>query len=109
LDIAGQPDKVSRNELSQGATGLKYRSRTEILCQILDSAKELDGLTKTKIMFQAFLSYRQLGDYLSVLLENGLLEYDAQSDRYKTTEKGMKMLETYQKLHALVGDDQDSD
>ena len=51
---------------------MKYRSRTEIVCNILDSTN--GGATKTKIMYAAFLSYAQLKEYLSVLIENNLLE-----------------------------------
>ena len=49
---------------------MKYRSRTEIVGNILDAAN--GGATKTKIMYKAFLSYAQLKEYLSVLIENNL-------------------------------------
>ena len=52
---------------------MKYRSRTEIVCNILDATN--GGATKTKIMYTAFLSYGQLKEYLSVLVENNLIEY----------------------------------
>ena len=44
------------------------RSRTEIVAMILDAAN--GGTTKTKIMYFAFLSYDQLKEYLSILIEN---------------------------------------
>ena len=49
---------------------MKYRSRTEIVSNILDAAN--GGATKTKIMYISFLSYNQLREYLSVLVENNL-------------------------------------
>ena len=49
------------------------RSRTEMLAMILDAAK--GRVTKTKIMYFAFLSYDQLNEYLSILIENNLVEY----------------------------------
>jgi predicted transcriptional regulator len=49
---------------------MKYRSRTEIVSNILDATN--GGATKTKIMYAAFLSYGQLKEYLSVLIENNL-------------------------------------
>jgi len=49
------------------------RSRTEIVGNILDAAN--GGTTKTKIMYFAFLSYNQLNEYLSILIENNLIEY----------------------------------
>lgn len=55
---------------------MKYRSRTEIVRQILDTAKEdSDGVTKTKIMYKSYLSFAQLKDYLAMLLESGLIEH----------------------------------
>ena len=49
------------------------RSRTEIVSNILEAAN--GGVTKTKIMYKAFLSYNQLREYLSILIENNLIEY----------------------------------
>ena len=69
---------------------MKYRSRTEIVAMILEAAN--GGATKTRIMYKAFLSYAQLREYLSVLIENNLLEYLEGSQNYKTTEKGLNIL-----------------
>jgi predicted transcriptional regulator len=54
---------------------MKYRSRSEIVALILEAAN--GGATRTKIMYKAFLSFVHLKGYLSVLLENELIEYDA--------------------------------
>ena len=77
---------------------MKYRSRTEIVAMILDAAN--GGATKTKIMYKAFLSYAQLREYLSVLIENNLIEYIEGSQTYKTTEKGLNFL----KMHNEIGE-----
>jgi len=69
---------------------MKYRSRTEIVGNILEAAN--GGATKTKIMYKAFLSYVQLKEYLSVLIENNLLEYIDGTHKFKTTEKGLNYL-----------------
>ncbi|MBC8157276.1 hypothetical protein H7X64_03830, partial [Armatimonadetes bacterium] len=69
---------------------MKYRSRTEIVAMILEAAN--GSVTKTRIMYKAFLSYAQLKEYLSVLIENNLLEYLEGSQNYKTTEKGLNFL-----------------
>ena len=53
---------------------MKYRSRTDVTVLILDAAN--GGATKTKIMYKSFLSYAQLKEYLTMLLENELLEYE---------------------------------
>ncbi len=77
---------------------MKYRSRTEIVAMILDAAN--GGTTKTRIMYKAFLSYAQLKEYLSVLVENNLIEYLDGIQIYKTTEKGIKFL----KMHSEIGE-----
>ena len=77
---------------------MKYRSRTEIVAMILDAAN--GGATKTRIMYKAFLSYAQLKEYLSVLVENNLIEYLDGIQVYKTTEKGLKFL----KMHSEIGE-----
>ena len=77
---------------------MKYRSRTEIVAMILEAAN--GGATKTRIMYKAFLSYAQLREYLSILIENNLLEYLEGSQTYKTTEKGLNFL----KMHNEIGE-----
>ena len=79
---------------------MKYRSRTELASQILEAAN--GGVTKTKIMYKAFLSYAQLKEYLAVLTENGLLAYDNSNSTYKTTPKGIKFLDTTRQLGGLL-------
>ena len=79
---------------------MKYRSRTEIVSMILDAAN--GGATKTKIMYKAFLSYAQLREYLSVLIENNLLEYLEGRHSYKTTEKGLNLLRMHNEIGELL-------
>ena len=40
---------------------MKYRSRTEIVAMILEAAN--GGATKTKIMYNAYLSYNQVRNF----------------------------------------------
>ena len=79
---------------------VKYRSRTEIVAMILEAAN--GGATKTKIMYKAFLSYAQLREYLSVLIENNLLEYLDGTQTYKTTEKGLNLLRMHNEIGELL-------
>jgi predicted transcriptional regulator len=79
---------------------MKYRSRTEIVSMILEAAN--GGATKTKIMYKAFLSYAQLKEYLSVLIENNLLEYLEGVQTYKTTEKGFNFLRMHNEIGELL-------
>jgi predicted transcriptional regulator len=79
---------------------VKYRSRTDIVAQILVAAN--GGATKTKIMYKAFLSYAQLKQYLEVLVENDLLEYDSKEENFKTSEKGIRFMNIYEKMDNFV-------
>jgi predicted transcriptional regulator len=80
---------------------MKYRSRTDIVAQILDAAN--GGSTKTRIMYKAYLSYAQLKEYLAVLIENGLVEYKEGEQKYRTTEKGIKFMQVYRHMDDLAG------
>jgi predicted transcriptional regulator len=80
---------------------MKYRSRTEIVGLILEAANG-GGATKTKIMYKAFLSFAQLREYLTMLQDNELIEYEGGRHTYRTAEKGMRLLRIYDKMHELV-------
>jgi len=77
---------------------MNYRSRTEIVAMILETAN--GGATKIKIMYNAFLSYNQLKEYLSLLIENDLIEYRGDTKIFRTTEKGLYFL----KMHNEIGE-----
>ncbi len=80
---------------------MKYRDRTEIITLILTSASRMNGVLKTKIMYEAFVSFSQLEEYIALLLRNGLLEHDELKKTYKTTEKGSRLLELYNNRYSL--------
>ena len=79
---------------------MKYRSRTEITVLILEAAN--GGATKTKIMYKSFLSYAQLKEYFSMLIENALIEYEGTIHMYRTTEKGLRLLKIYNQIEELI-------
>ncbi|HET7644251.1 MAG TPA: winged helix-turn-helix domain-containing protein, partial [Nitrososphaeraceae archaeon] len=58
--------------------------------------------TKIKIMYNAYLSYNQLKEYLSILIENNLLEYFEGARTFKTTEKGLNFLKMYKEMAELL-------
>ena len=76
------------------------RSRTEIVGNILDAAN--GRLSKTKIMYKAFLSFGQLNEYLAVLIENNLLEYLDGTHKFKTTDKGLFFLKPHNEIGELL-------
>jgi predicted transcriptional regulator len=78
---------------------MKYRSRTDIIVSMLEAAR--DGGIKTKIMYSSYLSSHQLRTYLELVISNGLLAYDSTKERYRTTEKGLRLLELYDSIDKL--------
>jgi predicted transcriptional regulator len=73
------------------------RSSFEIIAEILRVAK--NGAKKTRIMYACGLSHRFIEQYLTFLLETGLLRTGSS---YHTTEKGMRFLQKYQTIELLL-------
>jgi predicted transcriptional regulator len=80
-------------------TKKNYRNRTELASNILEAAN--GGATKTKIMYKAFLSYAQLKEYLSMLIQNDLISQEI-GGIYRTTSKGIRFLESSRELGGLL-------
>jgi predicted transcriptional regulator len=80
---------------------MKYRSRIDIMSQILEIANGGDA-TKSKIVYKAFLSYSQLREFLTVLTANDLLSYDLNTHTFKTTEKGLRLLKIYNQMDHVI-------
>ena len=70
------------------------------MSNILEAAN--GGVTKTKIMYKAFLSYNQLKEYISILIENNLIEYLDETYQFKTTEKGLNLLKMHHEMAELL-------
>ena len=79
---------------------MKYRSRTDIIAMILQAAS--GGATKTRIMYGAYLSYAQVKEYLSFLIERDLIRYEEGSQLYKLSERGMKLLQAYEGISDMI-------
>ena len=86
---------ASSKRKSNDGKKMRYRTRNDIIAELLKIA--LDGTTKTKLMYNGYLSYRQLQDYLPLLLGNGLLEFDGKGRKYHTTKKGRDFLDVYER------------
>ena len=75
-----------------GNKGKKNRDSLEIVRDVLSVASE--KTRKTRIMYQANLSYRIMEKYLSSLLENGLVER-VDDSYYVVTWRGKEFLQMY--------------
>lgn len=80
----------------------KRRDRLFIMAEMLELARE--GVLKTRIMYGANLSFAQLNEYLSLLLDLNLLKVIKNSSKtvYKTTEKGLRYLKGYKEIRELL-------
>ena len=79
---------------------MNYRSRTEIVAMILDAAN--GGVTRTKIMYKVIITYNQLKNYLSIMIENNLIDYGNGTHIFKTTEKGLNLLIIHNEMAELL-------
>ena len=94
-------------------TTKEYRGRYAIIARMLGTINEsgMEGISKTSIMYKSFLSYAQLKEYLSFLLEKGLIgEFPQQTEAsgnekslYKITEKGLRLLQISLEIESLIG------
>jgi predicted transcriptional regulator len=87
-------------EVIQYSIRVKYRSRTDIIAMILRTA--VNGATKTRIMYGAYLSYAQVKEYLSFLIEKNLITYEEGAGLYRLTENGMKLLRVYEGISDMI-------
>jgi len=70
-----------------------YRSRLDIIADILSVASE--RAKKTRIMYQANLSYKLLAVYLAEIVEASLVRFERKERCYVLTSKGREFLERY--------------
>jgi predicted transcriptional regulator len=95
--------KKRRRGRSTMTQNKKYRSRTEIICDILQIARsDGNGVVQTKIMYSAFLSYHQVKEYLTILIGNDLLQHDLGNQRFRITEKGVRFLQLCDQIGDLI-------
>ena len=71
---------------------VKNRSTDEIITSILQAA--YGGAAKTTIMYKAFITYDQLNEFLSLLVEKELIEYREGERSFKTTAQGLSFLQS---------------
>ena len=80
-----------------------YRTRDEIFASILrSSAKNKEGTRFTRIMYDSFLSYTQISQYLNEVIRFGLLINEPDVTKYKITEKGLRFLDLLEKIDDLL-------
>ena len=80
----------------------RRRDRLSIIAEVLEVARE--RALKTQIMYRANLSFAQLNEYLSLLLDMHLLKVVKASERtfYRITDKGSRFLQSYSEIKELL-------
>jgi len=81
---------------------MTYRSKTDIIAVILKTASINGGAVKSKIMYEGFLAWAQVQEYLSLLLKNDLIKYQERGRTFIITEKGIRFLNVHNDLNKLM-------
>ena len=76
---------------------MKNRSRLEIIAMILETIGD-NGAIQAKIMYKVYLSFLQMKEYLSQIMQHGLIIYDDRAQIYKITDKGRRFLALYKQM-----------
>lgn len=84
---------------------MKRRNKLEILGCILNLCKT-DGSSKTKIVYQVNLNFKNAGLYLEWLTQHGYLIKEERL--YKTTPTGHELLNNLNNINSIISDDLES-
>ncbi len=84
------------------------RDRVDIITSILDAAN--GGATRRRILLTSGLSSNQFKRYLALLVENDYIRMEIQERNkgtaiYRTTDKGIALLQIYQRIRELLSPD----
>ncbi|MDP8888732.1 MAG: winged helix-turn-helix domain-containing protein [Thermoproteota archaeon] len=84
---------------------MRYRSKIDIISQILEAANG-GNATRSKITYKAFINYDQLKENLTALTKKDLLCYNEDTQTFKTTEKGLRFLDTYNQIGDMIREEE---
>jgi len=73
----------------------KHRTRLKIVEKILSVVSENNAVKKTQIMYQAYLSYKLLVQYLNDINDAGLVKF-GKGNCYRLTQKGKNFLTRFE-------------
>jgi predicted transcriptional regulator len=87
----------------RGNCDMTRRNKLEILGGILSICKT-EGSSKTKIVYQANLNFKNAGQYLDWLISHGYLVKEERL--YKTTSSGNKLLQNITDINSTIADNE---
>jgi predicted transcriptional regulator len=80
------------------------RDKTELLASILTAASR-GNVNAVQMMYKAFLSYKKVKQYVSILLDAGMITCQEGNPRsYRITDIGRRFLHLYNQLDELLID-----
>ena len=85
----------------------RRRSDIEIIADMMEVGE--NGAGKTKIMYSANMSYRQIQKYLGFLIAQGFIdkiEMGNPSVTYRVTDSGLKLMELINNIKEMLGLDE---
>jgi predicted transcriptional regulator len=79
----------------------RQRSKTEIISSILRSTHNRTGTKISQIMYETYIPYNQLKEYLTMMIQNKLIMY-IKEKIFKITEYGIHALKLYDEMDKLL-------
>jgi predicted transcriptional regulator len=80
----------------------RQRSKTEIISSILRSTHKRTGTKISQIMYETYIPYNQLKEYLTMMIQNKLIMYIKEEKIFKITEYGIHALKLYDEMDKLL-------
>ena len=78
---------------------LKHRSKAEILSS---TTQIYTGTTMAQIQYEIYVSYKQLKDYLTLLVQYKLIEFVREDKIFRITVSGINALNIYGEMDKLL-------
>ena len=79
---------------------MKYRSKNEIYCDILEACNTKEGATITMILYKSYTAYIQLKSHIAELTRLWLIEKNG--DRYFLTHRGRMVLNRMTEMNEMI-------
>jgi predicted transcriptional regulator len=80
----------------------QLRSESEKVSDILRSTHNRTGAKISQILYETYIPYNQLKDYLTMMVQNKLIIYVKEEKIFKITEYGVYALKLYGEMDKLL-------
>ena len=80
----------------------RQRSKTEIISSILRSTHNHTGTKISQILYETYIPYNQLKEYLTMMIQNKPIIYVKEEKTFKITEDGIHILKLYDEIDKLL-------